>query len=86
MSTISPKDLEWLTRKRLIDLREKLTQAIFAKAFRREYVVTEAKLARCEGRSYEPASALLSCIRPERIDRDAASTRHSTKRKARAGR
>jgi type I restriction enzyme S subunit len=45
---------------------EKLTQAILAKAFRGELVPTEAELARREGRSYEPASALLDHIRAER--------------------
>jgi type I restriction enzyme S subunit len=47
---------------------EKLTQAILAKAFRGELVPTEAELARREGRSYEPASALLDRIRAERED------------------
>lgn len=42
---------------------ETLTQAILAKAFRGELVPTEAELARREGRSYEPASALLDRIR-----------------------
>lgn len=42
---------------------EKLTQAILAKAFRGELVPTEAELARREGRSYEPASALLAKIK-----------------------
>ena len=45
---------------------EKLTQAILAKAFRGELVPTEAELARREGRSYEPASALLERIRAGR--------------------
>jgi type I restriction enzyme S subunit len=45
---------------------EKLTQAILAKAFRGELVPTEAELARREGRSYEPASALLALIKAER--------------------
>jgi type I restriction enzyme S subunit len=45
---------------------EKLTQAILAKAFRGELVLTEAELARKEGRDYEPASALLERIRAER--------------------
>jgi type I restriction enzyme, S subunit len=45
---------------------EKLTQAILAKAFRGELVPTEAELARREGRSYEPASALLQRLRRER--------------------
>jgi len=42
---------------------ERLTQAILAKAFRGELVPTEAELARREGRSYEPASALLAKIK-----------------------
>jgi type I restriction enzyme S subunit len=45
---------------------EKSTQAILAKAFRGELVPTEADLARREGRSYEPASALLAKINEER--------------------
>src|SRR5262249_45060955 len=45
---------------------EKLTQAILAKAFRGQLVPTEAELARCEGREYEPASVLLERIRAER--------------------
>jgi len=40
----------------------KLMQAVLAKAFRGELVPTEAELARREGRSYEPASALLARI------------------------
>jgi len=44
----------------------KITQAILAKAFRGELVPTEAELARQEGRSYEPASALLERIRADR--------------------
>ena len=45
---------------------EKTTQAILAKAFRGELVLTEAKLARKEGRDYEPAAVLLGRIREER--------------------
>jgi type I restriction enzyme S subunit len=45
---------------------EKLSQAIFAKAFRGELVPTESDLARREGRDYEPASVLLERIRAER--------------------
>lgn len=45
---------------------ERLTQAILAKAFRGELVPTEAELARQEGRSYEPASALLAKIKTQR--------------------
>ena len=47
---------------------EKLTQAILAKAFRGELVPTEAELARSEGRSYEPGSALLAKIEAQRKD------------------
>ena len=47
---------------------EKLTQAILAKAFRGDLVPTEAELARPEGRSYEPASALLAKIKAQRKD------------------
>jgi type I restriction enzyme S subunit len=48
---------------------EKLTQAILAKAFRGELVLTEAQLARKEGRDYEPASVLLERIRIEQNQR-----------------
>jgi type I restriction enzyme, S subunit len=44
---------------------DKLTQAILAKAFRGELAPTEAQLARREGRSYEPASALLERVRSQ---------------------
>ena len=37
-----------------------------ASAFRGELVPTEAELARAEGRTYEPASALLERVRAER--------------------
>jgi type I restriction enzyme S subunit len=45
---------------------DRLTQAVLAKAFRGELVPTEAELARREGRTYEPASALLERIKSER--------------------
>jgi len=44
----------------------KLTESILAKAFRGELVLTEAELARREGREYEPASVLLERIKKER--------------------
>jgi type I restriction enzyme S subunit len=44
---------------------DKLTRAILGKAFRGELVPTEAELARREGRTYEPASALLERIRKQ---------------------
>ncbi len=47
---------------------KKLTQAILAKAFLGELVPTEAELARCESRSYEPASGLLAKIGAQRKD------------------
>ena len=47
---------------------EKLTQAILAKAFRGELVLTEAELAHREGRYYESASALLAKIKAQRED------------------
>jgi len=45
---------------------DKLTESILAKAFRGELVLTEAELARREGREYEPASVLLERIKKER--------------------
>jgi type I restriction enzyme S subunit len=45
---------------------DKLTQSILAKAFRGEFVTTEAELARQEDREYEAASALLERVRHER--------------------
>jgi type I restriction enzyme S subunit len=45
---------------------DKLTQAILAKAFRGQLVPTEAELAHREGRTYEPAAALLERIKSER--------------------
>jgi len=50
---------------------DKLPQSILAKAFRGEFVPTEAELARREGCDYEPASVLLEPIRAER-ERNAA--------------
>lgn len=47
---------------------EKLTQSALAKAFQGELVPTEAELARQEGRSYEPAPALLDKIRAQKKD------------------
>jgi type I restriction enzyme S subunit len=47
---------------------EKMAQSILSKAFRGELVPTEAELARREGRSYEPASALLAKIEAQRKD------------------
>jgi len=45
---------------------DRLTQAILAKAFRGELVLTEAELARREGRKYETAQVLLERIRQKR--------------------
>ena len=41
-----------------------LTQAVLAKAFRGELVLTEAELARRDNRPYEPAADLLARLRP----------------------
>jgi len=60
---------------------EKLTQAILAKAFRGELVPTEAKLARQEGRDYEPASVLLERIKAERAAQEPAKKRRKTSSK-----
>jgi type I restriction enzyme S subunit len=45
---------------------DSLAQAVLAKAFRGELVLTEAELARRQGREYEPASTLLERIQEER--------------------
>lgn len=55
---------------------EKMIQAILAKAFRGELVSTEAELARREGRSYEPASALLAHVKAERESTASLPRRH----------
>jgi len=57
-----------IIEKRLVDAAytEQLTQAILVKAFSGELVPTEAELALQEGRSYEPASALLAKIKEQR--------------------
>jgi len=59
---------------------ERLTQAVLAKAFRGELVPTEAELARREGRTYEPASALLERIKAERATASQNGTRTKTKK------
>jgi type I restriction enzyme S subunit len=45
---------------------DRLTQSVLAKAFRGELVMTEAELARREGREYETAEELLARIKRER--------------------
>jgi type I restriction enzyme, S subunit len=45
---------------------EHLTQSLLGKAFRGELVPTEAALAKRQGRTYEPASAMLERVRTER--------------------
>jgi type I restriction enzyme, S subunit len=62
---------------------EKLTQAILAKAFRGELVPTEAELARREGRSYEPASALLERIQARLQARNSTTQRRATRSRKR---
>lgn len=59
----------------------KLTQAILARAFRGELVPTEAELSRREGRSYEPASALLAKIEAQRKDVDIQRKRRKSRRR-----
>jgi type I restriction enzyme S subunit len=51
-----------------------------AKAFRGELVPTEAELARREGRTYEPASALLERIKAERATASQNGTRIKAKK------
>ena len=60
---------------------DKLTESILSKAFRGDLVLTEAELARREGREYEPASVLLERIRAERANH--AQTSPSPKRRVR---
>lgn len=59
---------------------DKLTQAILTKAFRGELVLTEAELARREGRFYEPASVLLERIKAEREQLTSSGNRRQTSR------
>lgn len=75
-----------------IEQADKLVQATLAKAFQGELVPTEAELARNEGRSYEPASALLERVRsgrtlvapPEDLRVTPRPGRNSTTRRTRA--
>jgi type I restriction enzyme S subunit len=60
---------------------EKIAQAVLAKAFRGELVPMEADPARAEGRSYEPASALLERIRKERAEQQASKLKRRTGRR-----
>ncbi len=59
---------------------DRLTQSLLAKAFRGELVPTEHTLATAQGRTYEPASALLERIHLER-EVASISQMKSTKRK-----
>ncbi|MCX5914226.1 MAG: restriction endonuclease subunit S [Deltaproteobacteria bacterium] len=59
---------------------EKIQQSILGKAFRGELVPTEAELARREGRSYEPASSLLTRIKGERDIPGAFASKRRRKR------
>jgi type I restriction enzyme S subunit len=56
---------------------EKLPQAILAGAFSGELVLTEADLARAEGRAYEPASALIDRIRAGKAPAVAAASKRT---------
>jgi type I restriction enzyme, S subunit len=58
---------------------DRLTQSVLAKAFRGELVPTEAKLARHENRSYDPASELLARIQADR-EQSGELSKVSTKR------
>lgn len=51
---------------------EKLRQTILTRALRGELVISEAELARLDGRGHEPASNLLDRIRAERLSRAGA--------------
>jgi len=62
---------------------DKLTQAILGKAFRGELVPTEAELARREGRTYEPASALLERSGREKESKSEDKTKPNPSHKAR---
>lgn len=64
-------------------LIDKLTQSILAKAFRGELVLTEAELARREGRDYETASVLLDRIRAQKAGQ--AKTPSNPKRRLNLG-
>jgi type I restriction enzyme, S subunit len=57
-----------------------LTQSILAKAFRGELVLTEAELARREGREYEPAAVLLERIKKEREAQTSSKPERKRKR------
>lgn len=61
---------------------DRLTQAVLAKAFRGELVLTEAELSRREGRDYEPAAALLERIKEERRATAHSQPPRKTKRKS----
>ena len=62
---------------------DKLTRAILGKAFRGELVPTEAELARREGRTYEPASALLERSGREKESKSEDKTKPNPSHKAR---
>lgn len=63
---------------------DKLTQSIFAKAFKGELVPAEAELARQEGREYESVSVLLERIRADRNDKHIKKARSNGKTRKRA--
>ena len=49
---------------------DKISQSVLAKAFRGELVITEAELAKKEGRDYESAEELLERIKEEKEERE----------------
>jgi type I restriction enzyme S subunit len=60
-----------------LEQADRLSQSVLDKAFRGELVPTESELARLEGRSYEPAWALLSRIKSGRKPRTGRAGRTS---------
>lgn len=64
-----------------LERTEKVAQAVLTRAFRGELVLTEAELARQEGREYQPASVLLQRTRTQPAkQRRAGVGRHAASR------
>jgi type I restriction enzyme S subunit len=64
---------------------DRLPQAILSKAFSGELVPTEAELARVEGRSYEPAAALLKRVAASNVETRSRDEARPTRRRRKAG-
>jgi type I restriction enzyme S subunit len=62
---------------------EQITQSVLTRAFTGDLVPSEAELARCEGRDYEPASVLLERIRAERESTAAQSQKNGNPQRSR---